>query len=168
MAYKVQLTYFRQTGKFLAVAETMITRQTLAEIWADINDMRRLGRLPSLRPGSGRDLFVVVDVPDHPQRVLHIVMPPCLGEDDVTPPWTLTKEPALLMRVPPRGIPQTTTTPRDVLKQPPNESVAVPDTLTPPGVPMDELLAGQGLSVRVCPHCGHPPENFIDEETIVE
>jgi hypothetical protein len=34
-------------------------------------------------------------------------------------------------------------------------------------VPMDELLAGQWLSPRVCPHCGHPPEDFVDEETVV-
>jgi hypothetical protein len=33
---------------------------------------------------------------------------------------------------------------------------------------MDELLAGQGLSSRVCSHCGHPPADFVDEETIVE
>ncbi len=36
------------------------------------------------------------------------------------------------------------------------------------GIPMDELLAGRWLSARVCPHCGHPPEDFVDEETIVE
>ncbi len=36
------------------------------------------------------------------------------------------------------------------------------------GIPMDELLAGQWLSARVCPHCGHPPDDFVDEETIVE
>jgi hypothetical protein len=36
------------------------------------------------------------------------------------------------------------------------------------GIAMDELLAGQWLSTRVCPHCGHPPEDFVDEETVVE
>jgi hypothetical protein len=36
------------------------------------------------------------------------------------------------------------------------------------GIPMDELLAGQWLSPRVCPHCGHLPEDFVDEETVVE
>jgi hypothetical protein len=36
------------------------------------------------------------------------------------------------------------------------------------GIPMDELLAGQWLSARVCPHCGHPPDDFVDEETAVE
>jgi len=27
---------------------------------------------------------------------------------------------------------------------------------------------GQWLSARVCPHCGHPPNDFVDEETVVE
>ena len=36
------------------------------------------------------------------------------------------------------------------------------------GVGMDELLAAQWLSPRTCPHCGHPPEDFVDEETVVE
>jgi hypothetical protein len=36
------------------------------------------------------------------------------------------------------------------------------------GITMDELLAGQWLSPRVYPHCGHPPEDFVDEETVVE
>lgn len=36
------------------------------------------------------------------------------------------------------------------------------------GVPMDELLAGRWLSPRVCPHCGHPPDDFVDEETAIE
>ena len=36
------------------------------------------------------------------------------------------------------------------------------------GIGMDELLAGQWLSSRVCSHCGPPPEDFVDEETVVE
>ncbi len=27
-------------------------------------------------------------------------------------------------------------------------------------------LAGRWLSARVCPHCGHPPDDFVDEDTI--
>jgi hypothetical protein len=34
-------------------------------------------------------------------------------------------------------------------------------------VGVDELLAGRHLSSRVCPHCGHPPDDFGDEETAV-
>ena len=36
------------------------------------------------------------------------------------------------------------------------------------GVPMDELIAGRWPSARVCPHYAHPPDDFVDEETVVE
>lgn len=35
-------------------------------------------------------------------------------------------------------------------------------------VSIDDLLAGALLSTRTCPHCGRPPDDFADEETIVE
>jgi hypothetical protein len=35
-------------------------------------------------------------------------------------------------------------------------------------VPLEELLDGTWLSPRMCPHCGHPPDDFTDEQTIVE
>lgn len=114
MTYKVQLTYFRPPGKFLAIAETTIACEAITEIWAAVNNMRRLGQLPSLRPGAGRDLFIVIDVPEHPQRLLHMVMPPFLDEDDVTPARAMIGEPALLVRVPLSAAPRTTT--RDVVK----------------------------------------------------
>jgi hypothetical protein len=33
-------------------------------------------------------------------------------------------------------------------------------------VPFDDLIAGRWLSPRVCPHCGHPPDDFDDEDTV--
>ena len=114
MTYKVQLIYFRQTGKFLTTAETVLAHDEIVEIWEEIDDMRRLGRLPGLRPGAGRDLFIIVDVLDHPQRVLHMVTPPFQDEDDVTPPRISTAEMVPLVRVPLAEIPRTST--RDVVK----------------------------------------------------
>lgn len=35
-------------------------------------------------------------------------------------------------------------------------------------VSIDDLLAGALLSPRTCPHCGRPPDDFVDEETFVE
>jgi len=35
-------------------------------------------------------------------------------------------------------------------------------------VGVDDLLAGRHMSSRGCPHCGHPPDDFVEEETIVE
>jgi hypothetical protein len=107
MPYKVQLIYFRQTGKFLAVAQTVIAHEALVEIWEEIDDMRRLGQLPSIRLGAGRDLVILVDVPDHPDRVLHMVMPPFIDEDDVTPPRVSTREMLPLVRLPLAEFPRT-------------------------------------------------------------
>lgn len=116
MLYKVVLIYFRQTGKFLASVETKVALTELVDIWEHVDDLRRLGSLPGLRPGAGRDLFVIVDVPDHPHRVLHMVMPPFMDDDDVTPTRTSTGEMLPLVRVPLAEIPRTTT--RDVVKMP--------------------------------------------------
>lgn len=145
MAYKVNLIYFRQTGKFLARAETMIEHDALVEIWEAIDDMRRLGRLPGIRPGAGRDLFIIADVPDHPQRVLHMVMPPFQDEDDVTPPHISTEEMVPLVRVPLTEIPRTST--RDVIKPPEADPeadtvVASDEEVTPVEVPIPKSPEG--------------------------
>lgn len=34
--------------------------------------------------------------------------------------------------------------------------------------PVDDLLAGRWLPGRTCPHCGCPPADFADEETVVD
>ena len=114
MTFKVQLIYFRQTGKYLTTAETTTSRDALIEIWEEIDDMRRLGSLPGLRPGAGRDLLVLVDVPDHPQRTLHLVMATFIDEDDVTPMRIPIGEMTPLVRMPLEEIARTTT--RDIVK----------------------------------------------------
>jgi hypothetical protein len=142
VTFKVQLIYFRQTGKYLTTVETTIARDTLVEIWEEIDDMRRLGSLPGLRPGAGRDLFVLVDVPDHPQRALHLVMATFLDEDDVTPMRIPTGEMEPMVRMPLAEIPRTTT--RDIVKldlaameadTEANTSVMSDDEVTPIEVP---------------------------------
>lgn len=136
MTYKVNLIYFRQTGKFLATADTVIAHDELVDIWDEIDEMRRMGRLPGLRPGAGRDLVIVADVPDHPQRVMHMVMPPFVDEDDMTPPRTSTGEMAPLTRLPLDEISRTST--RDVVKiDPEADTVVLPqgdkdNEITPP------------------------------------
>lgn len=135
MTYKVLLTYFRQTGRFLATAETTINRSAMSEIWLEIDAMRRLGQLPGLRSGAGRDLLIVIDVPDHPQRVPHMVMPPFVDEDDITPPRMPTGEMIPLMRVPLEEIPRTST--RDIVKIG-SEEIG-PDDITPVDQPIPKM-----------------------------
>lgn len=134
VAYKVQLIYFRPKGKFLTTAEITIARDEIVEIWKEIDQLRRLGSLPGLRPGAGRDLLIVVDVPDHPQRVLHMVMPPFMDDDDVTPVRIPTGEMQPLVRVPLDEIPRTST--RDIVKidldaDPEANTVVADDEVTP-------------------------------------
>lgn len=114
MTFRVVLSYFRPTGKYLASAETVIAHDAIAMIWEEIHEMRKLGRLPGLRPNAGRDLLIVVDVPDHPHRVPHLVMPPKFDEDDVTPSRISTGVSAPTVRLPIDELPRTTT--RDVVK----------------------------------------------------
>jgi hypothetical protein len=125
MPYKVKLTYFRPKGTFLATAETTIAHDEIVDIWEEIDDMRQLGRLPGLRPMAGRDLLIVIDVPDHPKRVPHLVMPPFVDDDDVTPARIPTGEMMPLVRVPLAEIPRTST--RDVIKP----KLASDDEITP-------------------------------------
>jgi hypothetical protein len=141
MTYKVQLIYFQQTGKFLTGVETTIAHDELVEIWEAVDDMRRLGRLPGLRPGAGRDLFIVVDVPDHPQRALHMVMPPFVDDDDVTPSRVSTGEMIPTVRVPLDELPRTST--RDILRVDPavDDSAVVvlsDEEITPVDQPIPE------------------------------
>jgi hypothetical protein len=131
MLYEVHLLYFRPTGKFLARVTTTIAHSAIAAIWQEVDELRRLGQLPGLRPGAGRDLFVVVDVPDHPQRVPHLVMPPFVDEDDVTPP-RISTERTPIVHIALEEMPRTST--RDVVKIDPEEvtPVDLPIPLPPP------------------------------------
>lgn len=133
MAYRVRLTYFRQTGKFLATAETTSARETIDEIWKEVDNRRRLGDLPGIRPGAGRDLLVVVDVPDHPHRVLHLVMPSFVDDDDITPTHRSTGERPPLVRLPLAEMPRTTT--RDLVKMDVN-TIDESDDVTPVDRPL--------------------------------
>jgi hypothetical protein len=136
MAYTVQLIYFRSTGKYLTRAEIVIDQSVLAKIWDEVNELRRVGRLPGIRLNAGRDLFVLVDVPDHPQRVPYLVMPPFFDEDDVTPPRIPTGEMAPIVRVPLEEMPRTTT--RDIVKSDPATTIS-DEEVTPVDVPIPKL-----------------------------
>lgn len=141
MAYRVLLFYFRPTGKFLAHAETDVEREKIEDIWDEVHELRRMGRLPGLRPNAGRDLFILVDVIFHPERTLRLIMPPFVNEEDITPIRVSTGEMQPLVRVPLDEIPGGRTTTRDVVKiepvhSEPDDEVTPVDKLVP--APPDE------------------------------
>lgn len=119
MSYLVHLAYFRPSGRFLAYATTVIEREAIVDIWAEIVEMRRIGELPGLRPKSGRDLLILVDIVGHPERRLHLIIPPFVNDDDVTPvrvrptndDWS-----SPMVRIPLDELPVGRTTTRDVIQ----------------------------------------------------
>jgi len=135
MSYLVHLAYFRPTGRFLAYASTTINRETLIDIWAEIVQLRQIGELPGLRPKAGRDLLILVDVAEHPERKLHLIIPPFINDDDVTPvrvPLNTNEDwSAPLVRIPLDELPVGRTTTRDVIRTPETD-----DEKTPVEVPI--------------------------------
>lgn len=103
----------------MAYATTVIDREKLVDIWAEIVEMRRIGELPGLRPKSGRDLLILVDIMGHPERRLHLIIPPFINDDDVTPvrvrptndDWS-----SPMVRIPLDELPVGRTTTRDVIR----------------------------------------------------
>jgi hypothetical protein len=129
MAYKVQLAYFRSTGKFLAYADCVVEQETLAQIWDEIHELRSIGRLPGLRPNAGKDLLILVDVTEHPLREMHLLIPPFVNEDDITPVRVPTGEMSPFAR----------TSTRDVVK-----TTAHDDEITPTDAPLPDPLPDPG------------------------
>lgn len=132
MPYLVHLAYFRPSGRFLAYASTTIDRATLVEIWAEIVQLRQIGELPGLRPKAGRDLLILVDVADHPERKLHLIIPPFVNDDDITPIRVAVNPDdtsAPMVRIPLDELPVGRTTTRDVIRP------EVDDEKTPVEIP---------------------------------
>ncbi len=102
MSYKVQLVYFRANGHYCAVGDYTTVHDQLPDVWEEIHELRRMGRLPGLRPNAGRDLTVLVDVVGHPTHRPHLVIPPRIDDGDVTPTRVPTIEMVpLVIEIPP-------------------------------------------------------------------
>lgn len=136
--YKVELIYFRPTGRYLASAEILIDRKAIVQIWEEVTELRRWGRLPGLRQGAGRDLLVFVDVPDHPDRVFHLVIPPFIDEDDVTPPRGALETEEPIVHIPLAEMPRTST--RDIVRPDPEADTVVQNSNSEEITPVDRPI----------------------------
>ncbi len=83
--YRVELMYFRTTGRFYGTGSFETLRQTMPDIWDEVVEMRMLGALPQLRPKSGRRFYIVITVAGPPGTVPCLLIPPVIGDDDHTP-----------------------------------------------------------------------------------
>jgi len=64
---RVDLTYFKPSGKYYSNGEYDTVKTGLWEIFAEVEQMRNEGRLPDLVEGA-KEFAVLVDVPEHPHR----------------------------------------------------------------------------------------------------
>ncbi len=73
MSYKVELTYFKESGKYYSEGEYVSEQEELWEIWAEIRGMFRQGKRPGLVNGKQK-FNTLVSVPDHPHDHPHFIM----------------------------------------------------------------------------------------------
>ena len=70
---KIELTYYKQTGKYYSSGDFVSMRDTFHEMIEDVRFMQRAGRLPGLADGCRE--FVVVIQAGEPWGVSHLLQP---------------------------------------------------------------------------------------------
>lgn len=79
---RVRLTYFRQSGRCCGDGSYDTAQPTLQHVWSEVQQKRRVGHLPGLRLGQGRECVILIELEDHTP---HLDMPARLDDEDVTP-----------------------------------------------------------------------------------
>jgi hypothetical protein len=71
---KVQLTYFKDTGKYYGEGEYETNLDSLSDIWDEVRIMIKLGRRPGLIAGC-HEFHTLINVPghkhEHPRLILN-------------------------------------------------------------------------------------------------
>lgn len=71
--WKVYLTYFKPSGKYGYVGEYETSKRWMYEIFDEVRDLGRIGKLPGLGSGRWEGPIHVVS-PDHPNAFPGLVM----------------------------------------------------------------------------------------------
>lgn len=74
---KVQLVYYKPSGKYYSDAEYFTGETDLWMIWNEVEDKLIEGKLPGLVDGA-REFIVSVYVPEHPYNHPHLIIKPAL------------------------------------------------------------------------------------------
>ena len=69
---KVNLIYFKQTGKFFSEGTYETEKEHLFQIFTEVREKTHSGDLPGLIKGHS-EFLVSIDVPDHPHRHPHLI-----------------------------------------------------------------------------------------------
>lgn len=72
MAHKVELTYFKQTGKYYSDSEYESNKQDLWEIWDEVRELAKYKRLPGI---FGSEFYILVKVPTHEHNHPRLIIP---------------------------------------------------------------------------------------------
>lgn len=70
---KVNLTYFRRSGKYASEGDFSTEQTPLFRIWDIVKKMKKNRSLPGLVMRHD-DYIVLVDVPEHPHRHPHLLI----------------------------------------------------------------------------------------------
>lgn len=70
---KVNLVYFKQSGKYYSEGSYETNRKELYEIWYDVSLLMQDKELPGLTQGHS-NFIVSVDVPEHPNNHPHLIL----------------------------------------------------------------------------------------------
>lgn len=72
--WRVQLTYFKDSGKFYTEGEYMSKKLNMFEIFEEVEHMLAAGSRPGLVSGRN-EFYAVVNVPDHPHNHPFLIVP---------------------------------------------------------------------------------------------
>jgi hypothetical protein len=70
----VNLTYFREGGKYYSSGSYETDKEDLGKIWQEVREFKFNGRLPDLVEGA-TEFYILIEVPDHPYN--HPRLIPC-------------------------------------------------------------------------------------------
>ena len=64
---KVELQYFKRSGKYYTSAEFETDNRPLYQIFEEVRQMQKCGVLPGLKPSLGQrsEFMVLINVPEH-------------------------------------------------------------------------------------------------------
>lgn len=74
MGFKVELTYFKESGKFYACGEYESNKSKMHEIFDEVRAMLESGNCPGLVDGKC-EFYALINVPEHPNYYPHLYVP---------------------------------------------------------------------------------------------
>ncbi len=71
--FKVELTYFKQSGKYYSTASYTSQEEKLFKIFEEVREMKRIGKLPGLVSGC-TEFLVLINVSNHPHNHPRLIL----------------------------------------------------------------------------------------------